>query len=165
MTKFEEYEGALSIDKHDLDEELIRQPEVFNRISQDEAQAIAERDQAKDKLRVVEAKLDLKIRRNFDKKEKKVTETIILSEVTKHEDRIEARKKYRNKEEAVNKMSALKDAFQQRSYMLNKLVDLFIAGYFIKSDAGSSSSGGPRKSEARHESNRARIAEKRKKKD
>jgi len=159
-TKLEEYDGVLAIDKNDLDEELIRQSEIFNRISQDEIDAIDKRDQTKDTLGIVEADLDLKIREDFEKREKKSTETIILSKVTVHRKRIEAREHYRKACKRVNQLTALKDSFQQRSYMLNKLVDLFIAGYFIKSDAGSSHSG-PRRSEARHRSNRAQIAAKR----
>ncbi len=121
-------EKGLLIDEHALERALMEQPSIFYKVSSLLAIAISRRDGAKQDKEVIEAKADAKIRHDAEVGGEKITEKLI-----------EGRKILRVMDLSnellelngnVGQLSALKEAFQQRSYVLNKLTDLYIAGYY-----------------------------------
>lgn len=133
--KIDEMQEWLKIDRDQLDEELIRQPEMFFRVSRELADAINDRDTIKDALNRIEAKLSDQIREEKRTAEEKFTVGEIADAVKRHE-------KYRSKQEAyriasqkVDLIAALKEAFAQRSYVLKELASLWVSNYFQETSA------------------------------
>lgn len=125
-----ELQQQLAIDKSVLDDEVIRQPVLFYTVSEHLTDAIAERDAAKEDLNATDAELDAKWRRAAAKAGEKATETMIVRKVQtdpKHEKAFDA---WLDAKTKADKLLALKEAFQQRSYMLRDLVSLYSANYY-----------------------------------
>lgn len=121
----------LAIDKHALDEALEVQPVVFYDISQRLALQTSRRDALKQQLLVVEAEVDETIRRvGLTESGDKLTEKLIEAEKRRHPDTVQCMKAYLRASYYVNELSALKEAFIQRSYVLKELVSLHIANYY-----------------------------------
>ena len=135
-----EFEAALQIDRHNLDTEIERQPNLYYEVASEAARAISRRDQIDKNLKYVEAELDGKIRRKFDKNNKSFTEAMVKATILKHDDHKEATKKLIIARRNAEIVGALRDAFRQRSYMLRDLVELHISGYYTSASIGGSSS-------------------------
>jgi hypothetical protein len=127
---FQELEAGLIIDEHALDEALLTQADSFYRVAQRLATLISERDGAKQHLEEVEARVDAKVRHDAEVAGEKITEREVASQKSLHHDVQKANKDLLDLSYEVGLASALKEAFQQRSYALGKLTDLYIAGYF-----------------------------------
>lgn len=123
-----EFEQALTIDKHDLDTELLSQADLFYRVAQEYAEAVSYRDQAHENLKGTDADLNLQIRQQFA--DSKITEAKINAMVLDHQEHKEKFHSWLKDKEKADKIGHLKEAFIQRSYMLRDLVQLYIAGYF-----------------------------------
>ncbi len=121
----------LQVDKHALDEELVRQPSLFYRISELYVEAVAVRDSQKEKLAVIDAEIEQEIRRKLGNKctEGKVKGILLLDE-----DHHQAAEMYLDAKRKADQLQALKEAFHMRGYMLRDLAQLFISNYFT-SDA------------------------------
>lgn len=127
---FADLKQQLEIDKSVLDDEVIRQPVLFYTISELLTDAIAERDGAKEELSMVDADLDAQWRAKLSKNEKRVTEKLIANYVQTSPLHEKAFQTYLDAKTKADKLLALKDAFQQRSYMLRDLVALYSANYY-----------------------------------
>lgn len=152
-----ELQQQLAIDKSVLDDEVIRQPVLFYTISEQLTDAIAERDAAKEELAAVDADLDGAWRRKLAKIHNKVTETMVSNHVitsAEHEKAFEAYLKAKTK---ADKLLALKEAFQQRSYMLRDLVSLYSANYYEESSLKPSKA----QDASHYAANRARMSNER----
>lgn len=125
-----ELQEQLAIDKSVLDDEVIRQPVLFYTISELLTDAIAERDTAKEELSMTDADLDSEGRRKLAKSGDKTTETMFKNYVQTHTDHENAFKVWLTAKTKADKLLALKEAFQQRSYMLRDLVSLYSANYY-----------------------------------
>jgi hypothetical protein len=126
-------QAQLAIDKSVLDDEVIRQPVLFYTISEMLTEAIAERDAAKEELGMMDADLDNEGRRLLTKTGEKVartTEAMFKNYVQTHRDHEIAFKTWLTAKTKADKLLALKEAFQQRSYMLRDLVSLYSANYY-----------------------------------
>jgi hypothetical protein len=125
-----EYAAALRIDKNALDEALIEQPDLFYRIAEALAMAISRRDAAKQELEIVEAETDRAVRVSMARGGEKTTEPGIKNAVRLHKDVIAATNELGDLQTEVGKISAMKEAYQQRSYVLKDLVALHIRSYY-----------------------------------
>jgi hypothetical protein len=125
-----ELQAQLAIDKSVLDDEVIRQPVLFYTIGEQVTDAIAERDAAKEELASVDADLDFKGRKKLANVHDKVTETMVKNFVQMHPDHENAFATWLTAKTKADRLLALKDAFQQRSYMLRDLVSLYSANYY-----------------------------------
>lgn len=125
-----ELQQQLAIDKSVLDDEVIRQPVLFYTISEQLTDAAAERDAAKENLASVDAKLDHKWRKDLAKVHTKVTDKMVATQVLIDRDHEKAFDDYLEAKTKADKLLALKEAFQQRSYMLRDLVSLYSANYY-----------------------------------
>jgi hypothetical protein len=113
-----------------LDDEVIRQPMLFYEVSDQLTDALAERDASKEELAATDAELDNSWRRKLAKNKERVTDKVILSHVTTSSEHEKAFETYLRAKTRADKLLALKEAFQQRSYMLRDLVALYSANYY-----------------------------------
>jgi hypothetical protein len=126
----EDFHQYLAIDKTVLDDEIIRQPVLFYTISEKLTDAAAERDTAKEELAIVDAELDGEWRRELATKENKVTEKMVQNCIITSPQHTQAFEEYLIAKKKADKLLALKEAFQQRGYMLRDLVALYTANYY-----------------------------------
>ncbi len=131
MTDIDELKSFLRIDKSSLDDELVQQPMLLWRVSEAYVQAAAQRDSLKEALGVVDAELDGVVRNQF--RDEKVTEALIKGQIQTNTKHKKAQEAYLKAVQEAALLSALKDAFSQRSYMLRDLVQLHVTGYFQES--------------------------------
>lgn len=124
---------ALLINKYALDDELIRQPQLYSDIAEAAVRAQSERDAAKENLDVVDSSVAANIRSTAQRSGTKVTEASIQESVILSEDHRAAHEHFLKCKSTVERLLALKEAFQQRSFMLRDLVALHIAGYYTRS--------------------------------
>lgn len=149
-----ELQDQLAIDKSVLDDEVIRQPVLFYTIGEQLTDAAAERDAAKEELASVDADLDGVWRKKLAKTSTRVTETMVSNHVITSAEHETAFKAYLAAKTRADKLLALKEAFQQRSYMLRDLVALYSANYYEESSIKPSKA-----QEASHyAANRARMS-------
>ena len=134
LIAFHEY---LKINKHNLDEEIVRQAELFGEIGDAYVDAAAQRDAAKEALACVDAELDGDIRSNAG--DIKITETMVKNEVILHPKHIKAFDAWLDAKLIADKFGVVKEAFAQRQYMLRELAGLYQSNYYqdkaIKGDA------------------------------
>ncbi len=130
MIDIAEFRGYLKINKAALDDEVIQQPSLLFAVSEACAEATARRDKLKEQLATVDAELDFEIRESAVVK---FTDTAIKAQIQIHKDHTVAFKNYLAAKQQADVLSALKDAFQQRSYGIRDLCQLFIANYFEES--------------------------------
>lgn len=119
--------AGLQIDRDDLDGCLVDQPESFYHAAVAYSKAVARRDAVKLELEHLAANLDVKIRADADKAGTKTTETGIKNEIQLDADYHDAKSALLEASAEVDRLQALKEAFQQRSFMLRELVALTIA--------------------------------------
>lgn len=117
----------LAIDRTDLDRCLMEQPEVYYHVSRAFTQAVAERDAFKLTLEERQAQADQDIRAAALRNDEKLTEASIQNKLKTMPEIQELRHEYMDKCKEADDWQALKEAFQQRSFMLRELVALFIA--------------------------------------
>lgn len=129
-TKISELEAGLKIDEHKLDVALIYQPELYYAVAKELTLTISRRDEAKQNLEKVEAVFDQGAREAARKKEEKITEKQIDSLKATDDDVIEAFNELSALNKQVGQLSALKEAFTQRGYVLKSLCELHAQNYF-----------------------------------
>lgn len=125
--KLQEYRQYLSIDRTDLDACLMEQPETYEHVAQEVVRANASRDQLKLELEELQAQLDQDLRAEAAKSDERITEAALQNKLRSLPKIQAAQRAYLAARETAEQWAALKEAFQQRSYMLKELVALFIA--------------------------------------
>jgi hypothetical protein len=129
-------EARLLIDKHALDDECLDQPNRYYRVSEALTLAISQRDQAKQELTEVEARIDAEIREGHDTEtDGRLTEKMVESQKSLHREVLKAKAAHGKLHAQVGKLNALKESYHQRRYMLQGLIDLHLGGYFGSSDS------------------------------
>lgn len=130
-TPIAELEKGLRIDENALDEAHLQHADAFYRVSKQLAYLVSQRDAAKQAVEDAEAEADQDIRRTAAKHDNaKITVGEISAMIRLDPDVKKARDRYLTLSASVNELSALKEAFQQRSYMLSGLTSLYSANYF-----------------------------------
>ena len=109
------YRKFLEIDRDDLDRCLMEQPSVYWSVSNAFAQAVAERDATK---------LDLE---ELQANDEKLTEGSLQQKLTTMPKIQDLQRLRLEKTKNAESWQVLKEAFQQRSFMLRELVALYIA--------------------------------------
>lgn len=130
-------ETGLRIDEHELSGSLLEQPELFYRVSKALALQVSRRDAAKQVVAETEAKVDMEVRRAAQVAEEKITEKQVAAEVLLSSKVQTAVAEHQRLALDVGKLTALKEAFSQRSYVLKDMVALYISNYY--GDASNSS--------------------------
>lgn len=122
--KYQDYKDALKIDKDDLDNELIAQPQLLADVSEEFVRAQSRRDQANEKQKQVQAERFAVL----SKESKTVKEAD--SKVVVDEKYIEAREQYKSAENEAAKWEYLRDAYKERGFMLRTLAQLYSTEYY-----------------------------------
>ena len=113
------YNKDLEINKHKLDEELIRQPQLYMEWAIKAVDATVEKEQLKNKLEIVKAIADKEIRQDPQKFGiEKITESVIKSAIALHPEVEKYNKKYLDSLKNEKVLNEAKIAFHQRRKML-----------------------------------------------
>lgn len=126
-TDFKQY---LTIDKTNLDNELVQQSQLFFEVSEAFTEAVDQRDSLKEELAVVDAELDFEIRRDHEISGDRYSEASVKSGIKTHKKHMAAYDAYADAKKLADRLSALKESFIQRSHALKHLCELFVANYF-----------------------------------
>jgi hypothetical protein len=154
----EQLKKFLEIDKLSLDDEIIRQPSLFYSVSEAYVAAVGERDTLKEQLASTDAEIDGEIRSNA---KTRVTDTAVKNLVQCDKDHEKAFKAYIAAKVKADQLGALKEAFQQRGYLLRDLASLYVANYFDHSSIQGTSS----QDKTIYEARRRTLAEARQRRD
>lgn len=125
--KLSSFEQTLMVDQDNLDEEVIRQPELYYHVSEQLVYAIDARDTLKKEIEELEAEVDNKVRALAERNEDKVTEPFVKKQIAANEDVQELQRKFLKAKKTAALWEAMKESYGQRSYAVNKLADLIIA--------------------------------------
>lgn len=126
-----EYGKDLSLDKDALDKELVEFSEMFMKWAERYAESIAERDERKSEIEIEKAKLDKEVRsKPEDFNLAKITENAILNIIVENEKMILLNKELIECNKRVNILGSVKEAASHKRKMIEKLVELFLAGYW-----------------------------------
>ena len=131
---------GLKVDKFDLDNEVAKQPTLFNRVADSYAEAISFRDEAKEAIDTEDAKAELEIRTRLEDDGEKTTEAKVKALVQLSKRHQDAFAHFVLMVKQALQWEGLKEAFRQRSSGLRDLVNLHATSYF----QSSSISGGVR---------------------
>lgn len=123
------YKSLLKIDKNALDDAIEEQAVLYHEICEHYALAVSLRDEAHENVKTVDAELNQAIRNNA---QAKITEAAIASMVTDSEEHKKAMHDYLQSKLTVDMLAALRDSFNQRSYMIKELCALYAAEYFVR---------------------------------
>lgn len=155
----DELRELLAIDKHSLDDEIQKQPQLFFKVSEAQVSAAARRDYLKEEIKRVDAELHAKHRRLIEKTGSRATDAAVTAAIQADPDHQRAVDAHINAAKEADLLVALKESFSQRSYMLRDLATLFVANYFESSSMKANSAA----SDIRYEKAKDKMAEARKK--
>lgn len=125
------YSLDLEVDKNRLDVEWEKQPSNYMYYAEQEVIAAEEKDKAVQRLSIVRAEMDAKVRSSPEKyKIDKVTETAISNVVNNSEEYRKVENEVIEKTKKMKILSAAVIAFDHKKRALTKLTDLYIAGYY-----------------------------------
>lgn len=151
----QDFEARLQIDRNNLDQELVEQPELYYRICEQYALAVSHRDQLHDGYKEVQAGLNIRLRRKMEEKGDKVTVAGLDAAVASHAKFLEAKAEHAEAAKEAELWVAMKDSFQQRAWVLKDLTQLYISGYFQNNSAGGSKH---KVDEVEYQRNREKLA-------
>lgn len=123
-------EEQLKIDTDDLDTVIIEHVENYYNVQKQFRLALQERDKCKRDEKDTHANLQLELREILIEVHGKTTESMVNASIEIHEDYQKIKDSLLNADIEFNKWSTLKSSYEQKSYALSYLVDLYIAGYF-----------------------------------
>ena len=127
---FEELENGIKINADALDEELCQHIENYHLVSKGYKLALQERDRLKKEIKSKAADLQFEARDTLTEMDYgRVTESLVLAQIERDKNYVNLTEQLLEAEVDLGKWEALKLVYEQRSYALNKLVDLQISGY------------------------------------
>lgn len=119
----DEAEDALRIDADDLDTVLIRHAQLYHNIADKYELAVDRRDAIKLELEETLAELDGQVRRKAQVDEEKLTETALQNRIRSMPKVAELYRKHLEAKTRAGRWGALKAGFEQRSFMISKIVE------------------------------------------
>lgn len=126
---FDEQRANLAIDPDDLDTCLVEHAELLFHASDEHANAVARRDAAKLDLEETLARLSKRIRGDALEAKEKLTEGAISERLTVLPEIMKLQRAFLKAKHDADRWTALKEGFGQRSFMLTKLVEMYVARY------------------------------------
>ncbi|MDK1290126.1 hypothetical protein [Pseudoalteromonas umbrosa] len=124
------FRASLEVDKHRLDDMLMQQPMLQQRISEMAAEVASMRDSAKERLARVDAQVAKRLRKQLLIEEGKSSEARIDREVPLTQEHKEAFYIYNELCTLTAQWEALKDSFRNRAFIIRDLVSLYTANFF-----------------------------------
>lgn len=131
--------NKLAINKYDLDECCVKQPQFFDEIAEELAMLVSQRDEAKSFMEEIEAEANARVRTMLLKAEEKATDSKVEALVILDDKVKKAKANLIECQRLVNVASAVKESFTQRSIMLTQLTNLYVNRYY--SDVGGAPKG------------------------
>ncbi|MCK5235407.1 MAG: hypothetical protein KAR06_00365 [Deltaproteobacteria bacterium] len=128
--KIEEFRDLLKLDRTKLDHACQTQADLFYRVSQQYTMAVSRRDEAKEEVSMVDAKMGQKLRATALANDEKLTDKKMAADVQASSEHEEAHSNYLTIKAEADEWGILKESFLQRASMLKELCSLYIAGYF-----------------------------------
>ena len=119
------------INKNQLEMDWLRQPSLYQKYSEVEAEAMLNRDLAKEDLDKTRADLESKIRKdpkNYDIE--RSTDSVIQSVITKQEEYQKMAEAYIRAKYELSVVTAMVRAIEHKKDALQNLVKLWCAGYY-----------------------------------
>ena len=116
-----QFKKDLAINEHKLNQELLRQPQLYYDYAKLATQAKCDMEDAKDDLEIIKAKIDVKIRKDKEKYDVS-TEQSIKSAVEKHPKVVRFKEKYSKKRRVSLLLEKAEKALEQRKRMLQMYV-------------------------------------------
>jgi len=129
LSDYEQLRDALRIDKFNLDDELVNNPELVQRVGEQVEMAISRRDEANLDLKNAMAALDAVLREEAG--DKKLTEKAIEQQINDSVKIIDMRKNIIRLTEKVGRWQALRESYRDRSSALKGLCSLHATNYFV----------------------------------
>lgn len=123
----EELKQKIEINKFTLDDELVKQPQLFWETCEGYAIAADKRDTAKHIAQKMAAELAAMFRGNSIEK---VTEAKVTEHVEGHPSYVEQYKHYLQYKKDAELWAGMRDTFAQRQSMIRDLVSIHTTGYF-----------------------------------
>lgn len=152
------YKDQLKINPHALDDILIEQSQMFYEVGESLEEAIEQRDLAKKRAEEVEAEVIDEI--IADSGTKKPSNDALKRMAVQDPRYKSAYGNYLEHKREAGQWQAMKEALQQRSYSINRLVELYIAQYWTPDSVNKGSVAGNSSVEA--EASKAQMASNRK---
>jgi len=126
-----DYQEELRIDPFNLTDEFLKQANLYMYCCERLAEANLEKDQQKERLDVIKAETDSKIRLNPGKfGVTKITESVVSNTILLQSDYQEANQEYLKKKHICDILSGAVKAFEHKKKALEKLAEMSIAGLF-----------------------------------
>lgn len=122
--------ARLPINKHDLDRELSEQPSTHGDVTDRVAHAQSIRDEMKDRLDTIEAKIYLDMRADLEARGEKATEKTLEALVTVDPRRQTAFANLIAAERELAEWTGMEKVWRDRRYMLQELSMLHVSSYF-----------------------------------
>jgi len=127
---YEELEEGIHINPDALDTELCGHIENYHLVSKGYKKTLEQRDSLKKDLKNIHADLTFEVRDTLQDAYGKITESMVAAQIEKESRHRKLVDQLSVAEAELGRWEALKQVYEQRSYALNKMVDLYIAGYF-----------------------------------
>jgi hypothetical protein len=131
--KFDPKDSDFQIDRFKLDDEWVRQPDLFRRYAEELANAKRDYEETKNQLGVTRAETELAVRKDPAEYDlDKVTEGVIKAVVETVEAVIDAEAVVVDAKHKVNLLEAAVGALDHRKRALSDLVSLHLSDYYSK---------------------------------
>jgi len=135
-----DYQGAVNVDRNNLDEEAIRIPGWYGNVVEKEAESADEWDALKDKMSVVKADIGLilrgwsinKINQFFNLELTKLTEGVYTNLIYIHPEVLDLYNRIAEARHKTLLYRAATKSFEKKGDMLKELAKLFAQGYYLK---------------------------------
>ena len=118
------------ISKFDLDDDCIRQPQLFQEAADEATEAAEQRDLAKLDMETTLAELDLGFRKSALERGDKVTDKTVESLVNNDERYIKVKEDYIHSRMLASLADNKKTAYEQRKSMLEYVIRLYLSEYY-----------------------------------
>jgi len=122
-----DFRDRLSINPDNLNEGLEEQSGLYYDVANAYAEAVAQRDAIKLDLEEKSAEIDQATRKKAEAEEAKITEAGVQQAIRMHKDIQALQRTFLDAKAAADSWGAMKEAFQQRSFMLREIVQLTLA--------------------------------------
>ena len=127
----DDFQKDLSINKYKLDEECISHASRYAYYAEASAIAKTNVSEAKDKLELVIAEANIRIRKNLTDSGQKFTEAMVTSMLTMDSEVQKAKAELRDAETTLARLQVAVNAMDAE---LDNLVKLYVAGYYSVAD-------------------------------
>lgn len=143
-----DYQRAVAIDPDKLEEEIFSQPGLYMEFSEIYSEAEKKREKLKNKLEILEADLDFRIRSKPEmfglESLKSVTESLVKNTIQRQDEVQALNEKIIQANYDLNRVKFAITALEHKKKMLEKSVDLYNGQYFSPIKAPRAIKGGKR---------------------